>query len=363
MPLSHIAGNVQLLGSIVMPPTASSLVYFAFPDAMQGSLPGTIQEVRPTHFLGVPRVWEKLSLGLQGVLKAKPELKSNPQALRGVLGLEQVRCSTTGAAPIAREIQDFFESIGQPLYEVYGMTENTAYSHFNQKEKRMIGSVGPALTHEGAGSKLAVGTGEICTWSRGVMMGYMYMPEKTADTFDDEGFLRTGDIGEIRDGFTLITGRIKEMIITAGGENCAPVLLEEEIKARLPGVSNVVMIGDRQKYLIALITLKVDPNATGGFTNQLSPQAMAVDPACKTFEDAQKSAIWKQYLDQGIEGANSVAVSRAQHTRKYTLIAGDFSPVGETPELTPTMKLRREVFHKKYLDIIKTTYGDDFQSF
>jgi len=363
MPLSHIAGNVQLLGSICMPHTASSLVYFAFPDAMQGSLPGTIQEVRPTHFLGVPRVWEKLALGLQGVLKAKPELKSNPQALRGVLGLENVRVSTTGAAPIAREIQEFFESIGQPLYEVYGMTENTAYSHFNQKGKRMIGSVGPALTHEGAGSKLAVGTGEICTWSRGVMMGYMYMPEKTAETFDDEGFLRTGDIGEIRDGFTLITGRIKEMIITAGGENCAPVLLEEEIKARCSAVSNVVMIGDRQKYLIALITLKVEPNATGGFTNQLAPQAMAVDPACKTFEDAQKSAIWKQYLDQGIEGANSVAVSRAQHTRKYTLIAGDFSPVGETPELTPTMKLRREVFHKKYLDVIKTTYGDDFQSF
>lgn len=363
MPLSHIAGNVQLLGALVMPPTASSLVHFAFPDAMQGSLPVTIQEVRPTHLMGVPRVWEKLSLGLQGILKAKPELKSNPQALRGVLGLEQVRASTTGAAPIAREIQDFFEGIGMPLYEVYGMTENAAYSHFNQKGKRMVGSVGPALTDEGAGAKLATGTNEICTWSRGVMMGYMYMPEKTADTFDDEGFLRTGDIGEVRDGFTMITGRIKEMIITAGGENCAPVLLEEEIKARLPGVSNVVMIGDRQKYLIALITLKLDPNATGGFTNKLAPQALAVDPACTTFEEALKSPIWKQYVDQGIEGANKVAVSRAQHTRKYAILAGDFSPVGETPELTPTMKLRREVFHKKYLDVIKSTYGDDFQSF
>jgi len=161
----------------------------------------------------------------------------------------------------------------------------------------------------------------------------------------------------------MITGRIKEMIITAGGENCAPVLLEEEIKVRCPAASNVVMIGDRQKYLVALITLKVEPNATGGFTNQLAPQALAVDPACKTFEEAQKSSIWKQYLDQGVEGANAVAVSRAQHTRKYTLIAGDFSPVGETPELTPTMKLRREVFHKKYLDIIMSTYGADFQAF
>merc|ERR1740117_1008007 len=227
----------------------------------------------------------------------------------------------------------------------------------------MIGSVGPALTHEGAGSKLATGTSEICTWSRGVMMGYMHMPEKTVDTFDNEGFLRTGDIGEVRDGFTFITGRIKEMIITAGGENCAPVILEEEIKARLSAVSNVVMIGDRQKYLIALVTLKLEPNATGGYTNKLAPQALVVDPACTTFEEAQKSSIWKKYLDQGIEGANAVAVSRAQHTRKYSLIAGDFSPVGEMPELTPTMKLRREVFHKKYLDVIKATFGDDFQSF
>merc|ERR1712226_1114386 len=128
-----------------------------------------------------------------------------------------------------------------------------------------------------------MGTGEICTWSRAVMMGYMYMPEKTAETFDDEGYLRTGDIGEVRDGFTYLTGRIKEMIITAGGENMAPVLLEAAIKERLPAVSNVVMIGDRQKYLIALITLKLLPNGRGGFSDQLDPAAAAVDPACKTF--------------------------------------------------------------------------------
>merc|ERR1712050_543916 len=123
---------------------------------------------------------------------------------------------------------------------------------------------------EGAGSKIDKETGEIRTWSRAVMMGYMYMPEKTADTFDEEGFLRTGDVGKVVDGFTFITGRIKEMIITAGGENVAPVLLENAIKERLPALSNVVMIGDKQKYLIALITLKLEPNATGGFTDNLT---------------------------------------------------------------------------------------------
>merc|ERR1719284_784984 len=205
--------------------------------------------------------------------------------LRAVLGLDQVRVSVTGAAPISKDIMEFFDTLHMPLLEVYGMTENTAYSHFNHKNKRRIGSVGPALVDEGAGAKIDAETGEIRTWSRGVMMGYMYMPEKTADTFDDEGFLCTGDIGEVRDGFTFITGRIKEMIITGGGENCAPVLLESAIKERLPALSNVVMIGDKQKYLIALLTLKLEPNATGGFTDKLTAEALAVDPACKTFAE------------------------------------------------------------------------------
>merc|ERR1712050_572465 len=360
MPLSHIAGNVQLLGAISLPPTANSTVYFAFPDAMQGSLPDTIKDVRPTHFLGVPRVYEKLAMGLQQVLKAKPELKSNPAAVKSVLGLEQVRVSSTGAAPIAKETMEFFDSLGMHLLEVYGMTENTAYSHYNQREMRRIGSVGPALTDEGAGAKIDPNTGEICTWSRGLMMGYMYMPEKTADTFDDEGYLKTGDIGEVRDGFTFITGRIKEMIITAGGENVAPVLLENAIKERLPALSNVVMIGDKQKYLIALMTLKLEPDGKGGFTDTLAAEAAAVDPDCKTFADAQKSEIWKEYLANGIEAANKVAISRAQTTRKYTLLPGDFAPVGAAPELTPTMKLRRQVIHNKYIDAIRQTYADEF---
>merc|ERR1719356_1196122 len=116
-------------------------------------------------------------------------------------------------------------------------------------------------------------------------MGYMYMPEKSAEAFDDEGFLRSGDIGEERDGFTMITGRIKEMIITAGGENMAPVLLENEIKEELPALSNVMMVGDRQKYLIALMTIKLMPDGKGSFTEELDPIAAAVDPACKTFSD------------------------------------------------------------------------------
>lgn len=369
MPLSHIAGNIQLLGQFTLPPHTNSCVYFAFPDAMQGSLVDTLKEVRPTIKLAVPRVWEKLAAGLKNALIAKPELKKDPIGLRAMVGLDAIRASVTGAAPIAPDLMEFWESLGMPIYEVYGMTENTAYSHFNHvtvdgKRLRKIGSVGPALQDEHSGSKLAPGTNEICTWSRGVMMGYMYMPEKTADALDDEGFLRTGDVGTIdEDGLWFITGRIKEMIITAGGENCAPVLLEEAVKLRLKGISNCVTIGDKQKYLIMLITLKLEPNATGGFTNKLAPDARAIDPSCETFEDAQKSKIWQQYIHKGIEEANSAAVSRAQHTRKFAVLPSDFSPVGENPELTPTMKLRREVFRTKYLKDIQTVYGEDFMPF
>jgi len=363
MPLSHIAGNFQLFGAFCMPLEANSEVHFAFPDAMQGSLPDTLKEVRPTLFLGVPRVWEKFYIGLNQLLKTKPELKSNPTAVKAFLGLDKLRCATTGAAPIATEIMTFFDTIELPISEIYGMTENAAYSHLNYKGMRRIGSVGPALCDDGAGSKIAEGSGEICCWSRGVMMGYMYMPEKTADTFDEEGFLRTGDVGEEREGFTFITGRIKEMIITAGGENMAPVLLENQIKEQLPALSNVMMVGDRQRYLIALITIKLMPDGKGGFTDELDPMAAAVDPACKTFADTQSSQVWADHLAKGIETANSKAASRAQQTRRYCVLPGDFSPVGEAPELTPTMKLKRDIVQKKYMDAIKKTYGEDFMPF
>jgi long-chain-fatty-acid--CoA ligase ACSBG len=175
--------------------------------------------------------------------------------------------------------------------------------------------------------------------------------------------MRTGDVGEERGLFTYITGRIKELIITGGGENVAPVLLEQELKEQLPALSNVVMIGDKQKYLIAVMTLKLEPNGVGGFTDKLTAEAAAVDPACKTFADAEKSAVWKTYMEKGVAGANSVAISRAQNTRKYKLIPGDLSPVGEIPCLTPTMKLKRDVFQKKYFEAIKACYGADLTAF
>jgi len=313
--------------------------------------------------VAVPRVWEKLHAGLQQACKAQPTLRQSPAALKGLLGLEQVKSALTGAAPIDAELLKFFDSIKLPIYEVYGMTENSAYSHCNLAGRRRIGSVGPALTDEGADSKLSAGTSEICCWSRGVMMGYMYDPEKSMQAFDDEGYLRTGDVGSVdADGFTFITGRIKELIITAGGENCAPVLLEDAIKHRLPAISNAVMIGDRQKYLIALLTLKLEPDGNGGFTNKLAPEALAVDPRSKTVEEAMRSEAWRDYIQKGIDIANDAAISRAQTTRKWALLPGDFTAVGDNPELTPTMKLKREVVQKKFMDRIREAYATDFIS-
>jgi len=363
MPLSHIAGNLQLLGALTRPLTTNTCVYFALPDAMQGTLPLTLKDVRPTFFFAVPRVWEKFGVALQPALKAQPALRSNLAALKGLIGLDQVKSAVTGAAPIATSLMEFFDSIGLPIYEVYGMTENSAYSHFSYPGRRCIGSVGPALMDEGADVKLAPGTGEICTWSRAVMMGYMYDHEKSSATFDDEGYLKTGDIGKVdSDGLTYITGRIKEILITAGGENCAPVLLEEAIKLRLNAVSNVVMIGDRQKYLVALVTLKLEPDGLGGFTDKLAPEALAVDPGCTTVQQAMNSQKWRDYVQAGVDAANDVAISRAQQTRKWALLPGDFMAVGAGAELTPTMKLKRDVVAKKYSEVIQGIYGGDFTS-
>mmetsp|Transcript_101668 Transcript_101668/g.186393 ORF Transcript_101668/g.186393 Transcript_101668/m.186393 type:complete len:115 (+) Transcript_101668:40-384(+) len=111
------------------------------------------------------------------------------------------------------------------------------------------------------------------------------------------------------------------------------------------------------------MTIKLKPDGKGGFLDELDPAAAAVDPACRNFADTQQSKIWADYIAKGVEAANAKSISRAQHTRKYCFLPGDFSPVGQMPELTPTMKLKRDVCQKKYIEYIKRTYAEDFVPF
>lgn len=195
-------------------------------------------------------------------------------------------------------------------------------------------------------------------------MGYVDDPEKTSEALDEEGWLHSGDLGIIdEDDFLYITGRIKELIITAGGENIAPVLIEEEVKSQLPCISNAMVIGDRRKFLSILLTLKTEMNLdTGEPLEELAPvtkqwcrrlgcKANTVKDVLTGPNEQVMAAIQK-----GIDEANAKAISNAQRVQKFQILSHDFSI--PTDEIGPTMKLKRNVVEKKYADIIERFYQE-----
>ena len=355
LPLSHVAGSIPMFAQLLMD-NFKEVVYFAFPDALKGSLGATLKEVKPTVFIAVPRVWEKFHAALGPAVGPGGPLNGKPSAYaRGALGLGECKMGIVGAAPVAKETMDFFDSIDTPIYEVYGMTENFALSHVNVTGERKIGSVGRCTP--GGETKLAETT-EICTRSRATMLGYMYNKEKTEDAIDSEGWLHTGDLGKVDDdGYYFIIGRSKEILVTAGGENVAPVLLESALKKHLSKISNVMMIGDKRKFVAATFTLTCQPDGLGGFTDELDAPSSTVDPNSKTIADAQASAVWKAYIDAGVAAANKEAISGAQQTKKWAILSADFSVPGG--ELTPTLKLKRPVVYEKYAAEIDAIYAGD----
>jgi len=399
LPLSHIAA--QML-DIHGPMAGGATVYFAQPDALKGSLVDTLREVRPTTFLGVPRVWEKMEEKMRetgkkttGIKKAiatwakEKGLEGSYNEQRGedkpwgfffanklvfekvkeALGLDRVRFCATAAAPIAKETLDYFMSLYIPIYEIYGMSECSGPQTVNVPGKHKTGTAGPALP--GCEMRImdpdAQGNGEICYRGRHIFMGYMKNDKATADTIDDQGFLHSGDIGRVDgDGFLSITGRIKELIITAGGENVPPVLIEDEIKKELQDViSNVIVIGDRKKFLTCAITLKAVPKRDPGaneypFADELAPGCKSVFSAmgssASTVQEAIQDEGVKKYIHTGIERANSRASSNAQRIGKFIILPQDFSI--ETGELTPTMKLKRRIVTDKYGAEIEKMYEE-----
>ena len=291
LPLSHVAG--QLL-DVFCGLSLGATVYFAQPDALKGSLLTTLKEVKPTLFFGVPRVWEKIQDNLEKVIKgitgSKLQLFNWSRKVTGrkiradfaqetsshlaynlakklvikkihqQLGFDKTKIFLSGAAPIKHETLEFFSTIGIPLGEIYGMSESTGPHTFGMPRFNRITSVGPINQYNR--SKLCQpdkdGSGELCVYGRHVFMGYMNSEAKTRETFDEDDWLHTGDIAKIEDGFLFITGRLKELIITAGGENIAPIPIEDNVKTELPNlVSNCMLIGDKRKFLTLLVSLQV----------------------------------------------------------------------------------------------------------
>eukprot|EP01135_Chromosphaera_perkinsii_P003653 Nk52_evm32s250 gene=Nk52_evmTU32s250 len=392
LPLSHVAA--QMIDVHALMPFGGT-THFARPDALKGSLVDTLKQVRPTFFLGVPRVWEKIAekmqaagkksgamaqyigswakdIGLRGNL-AMEEGKSVPwgwtfcsytifHKIRQAIGLDRCTDQFTAAAPISRETLEYFMSINLPLHEIYGMSESAGPHTAGFYGQSKIGTVGKKIP--GVELKLdnpdKDGNGEICMYGRNVFMGYLYNDEKTRECIDDQGWLHSGDIGRCSpEGYLSITGRIKELIITAGGENVPPVLIEDVIKEELPCVSNVMVIGDRRKFLSCLITLKNNPDKEGNpsktLTNAVIEEFKAAGSTATTTTAAAKCPKVKALIEAGMKKANARATSRAQNVQKFHVLENDFSiPTGE---LTPTLKLKRSVVSNQYAEIIEGFYN------
>lgn len=369
LPLSHIAEQVVSLHG---PMAMGSCVSFA--ESME-KLGDALRDVRPTYFLGVPRVWEKIQEKIIEAGAKNPPMKKKISAwarrqglaggyaeqqhvgkslaygianalvfkkVRKQLGLDRARICITSAAPISRDTLEFFLSLGIPICEVYGMSECTGPATASVPDRYRTGKAGFALP--GAELKIAE-DGEICMRGRHVFLGYYKDPVATAEALDKDGWLHSGDIGTIDEhGFLQITDRKKDLIITAGGENIAPALVEGYLKG-IPVVSQAVVIGDRQRYLAVLLTLnaeriRIDAEACG---------SSATDP-----ETAARDERFLAFLQRQIDAVNK-RLARVQAVKKFKVIPKEFTVEGG--ELTPTMKVKRKAVVEKYKDEIDQLYS------
>ena len=262
--------------------------------------------------------------------------------LRTMLGLDQVASVNVGAAPTPREVLVFFHAIGIPVAEIWGMSETCGAGCANPPGKIRIGTVGPPAP--GVELRLA-DDGELLVRSQTVMTGYRNAPDKTAEALDDDGWLHTGDIGEIDDdGYVWIVDRKKEIIINAAGKNMSPSNIESALKGASPLIGQACVIGDGQPYNTALIVLDSDFGPAWATQQGIENAGLAA----LARDERLRAAVQK-----GVDDANA-KLARAEQIKKFTLVEGDWLPGGD--ELTPTMKLKRKPIASKYAGEIAAMY-------
>ncbi|XP_023572968.1 long-chain-fatty-acid--CoA ligase ACSBG2 [Octodon degus] len=395
LPLSHIATQMM---DVWVPLKIGSLTHFAHPDALKGTLISTLKEVKPTTFLGVPRIWEKLQENIKGSVSHFSGLKKKMfiwakstglnvhtnqmlgkttvpmnyrmankfvfSKIRSSLGLDHCHSFLSGAAPLSQDTLEFFLSLDIPICESYGLSESSGpHSVFRCKDYRAL-SCGKPLT--GCKSMLLQenqeSIGEVCMWGRHIFMGYLEEEEATMEVMDEEGWLHTGDLGFVdSQGYLYITGRIKELLITAGGENVVPFPIESLVKQKIPIISNAVLVGDKAIFLSMLLTLKCETNQRSGEPlDKLSGQAIefcrALGSQASTVSEIvnSKDPLVYAAIQQGIDAVNQEATSSAQRIRKWIILGKDFSIHGG--ELGPTTKMRRFFITQKYKSQIESFY-------
>ncbi len=261
--------------------------------------------------------------------------------LKERLGFERMRVAYSGAAPISGEVLQFFQSIGINLIEGYGQTEGTGVTTLSRSDNVRFGSVGRALK----GTEIRIAPdGEILIASPGVFKGYFDNPASTADTLQD-GWLHTGDVGRLdEDGYLTITDRKKDIIITAGGKNITPQYIENKLKASIY-VNDAVVIGDRRKFLSALVAIDED-NVVKYAQDQKLQFA--------TYRDLTANEGIHALIKAEVEGVNAT-LARVEQIRKFRLIPKKLYE--EDGEVTPTMKVKRKYIHQAFKDLIEEMYA------
>ena len=374
LPLSHVAA--QLL-DIYCAIAVGASVHFARSDALKGSLVSTLKAVRPTIFFGVPRVWEKMREGLlragsrlgslqrqvgawakdKGAARSRMAQFGQPggapcgfgcahnlvlSRIKRELGLDEAKACFTGAAPIDREVLDYFGSLDIPVYELYGQSECTGPHSVNLPGRWRLGSCGRPLT--GVETRVDPETQEIQIRGPHVFLGYRGKDSPRIDG----GWLPTGDMGRVdEDGFLYITGRIKDLIITAGGENVPPTLIEASIQRELPCLTHCVVVGDRRKYLAALLACP----AEDGVLPAAACAQLGLEANTTLDSDAFKASV-----QRGIDTANARATSSAQTIKRWAMLPGELTL--ENQEITPTLKVRRQAVCERHADLIASLYRD-----
>jgi long-chain acyl-CoA synthetase len=352
LPMAHITGrSTDHWGALAAPTTVAYC-----PDQLR--VFAVAAKARPTYFFGTPRIWEKLhtairanlsapglaELGLpdataQTVAPLPDELKA---AVLGRVGLDGCKLATSGSAPLDPEIIAFFRALGLPLSEGWGMSELSNAATISPPEAAQVGTVGTLLP--GMEARIA-DDGEILIRGPLVMKGYYKEPERTAESVDAGGWMHTGDIGSLDEGgYLRITDRKKELIVTSGGKNISPALVEYELQ-RHPLIGQACAIGDRRNYLTALLVL--DPEAVRAWAGR---EGLVLDSMAAAATDARLLA----ELERGVAEANS-HLARVEQVRRWKVLPAEWTPA--TGELTPTMKKRRSVIAQRYAPEIDQVYA------
>jgi long-chain acyl-CoA synthetase len=369
LPLAHVFGRIIQLGCI-----HSGTRLGHAPDVK--NLLGDLQSFQPTFLLAVPRVFEKVFNSAQQ--KATAEGKGNIfntaaqtaidysksldtggpgfglklkhkvfdrlvyGKLRAAMG-GKIEWAVSGGAPLGDRLGHFFRGIGVTILEGYGLTETSAATTVNRPDAIRIGTVGQPFP--GASVKVAA-DGELMLAGAQIFKGYWNNPTATAEAIEPDGWFHSGDIGEIDDqGFVKITGRKKELIVTAGGKNVAPAVLEDRLRANWL-VSQCMVVGDAQPFIAALVT--IDPESFPGWLKQ------AGKPEGSTIASMTNDPDLVAEIQKAVDEANK-AVSNAEAIKKFTILQEDWTEEGG--QLTPSMKLKRNVVMKEYASEVDALYA------